>query len=195
MVWAANDVLLAQRTDANGTVTDFTYDEHGNVLTESVVVNDFDGQAHVYTTTRAYRSPTSFGRPIKDRVASVADRTGAVTTFTYDANGNRTEERIMADQAAGGTALLLTSHTYLPNGDRRSTTDPRGETTFFDYDIYGNRAQETDPLGGKTTIVWDIRSRPVASTDALGRTTEFTYECGKKPLFYTKGVVLQDAIL
>ncbi len=176
MVWAANDVLLEQRTDGNGYVTDFTYDEHGNVLTERVTVQDFDGRTHIDSNARSYHPPGSFDRPIKDRVDTATDRAGGTTSFSYDATGNRTEERVVVDEAAGGTASYKTSHAYLPNGDRRSTTDPRNQTTFFDYDAYGNRSLETDPLGGETEVAWDVRSRPVSSTDALERTTTFTYD-------------------
>ena len=54
MTWAADDIVMTSRTDGNDVTTTYTYDEHGNQLTESIDVTDVDGQQHTYTIENDY---------------------------------------------------------------------------------------------------------------------------------------------
>ena len=176
MTWAADDVVMTSRTDGKGTTTAYTYDAHGNLLSETVTVVDFDGQSHAYTASRTYVPPGDFEPPyLKNRPASATDRDGRVTTFEYDAKGSPTR------QAVTGTDTAV-NHTYFANGDRASTTDSRGNTTHFAYDAYGNPSAVTDPLGATATAEWDVRSRPVRKVDRQGRETLTAYDVLDRPV-------------
>lgn len=182
MEWEPNDVVMTGRTDGNGVVTSYTYDAHGNQLTESVSVTDVDGETHTYKTELEYWPPATFAPPyIKDRIKSQKDRNGTVTTSTYDARGHLTGQQVTVANVDGGSQILTTAHTYLPSGDLSSTTDPRHNTTTFIYDNYGNVAGVTDPLHGETATEWNARSLPVLLRDALGRETRQAYDTLGRP--------------
>ena len=103
------------------------------------------------------------------------DRNGSVTFFAYDPKGHLTEERITVSDG-GASPTYVTIHSYLPNGDRSSTTDSRGNTTRFSHDVYGNLSEVRDARGGVTTTSYNERSLPVEQSDALDRVTTFAYD-------------------
>lgn len=177
MTWATDDVLMTSRTDGNGVVTDFTYDTFGNELSESLAITDFDGTNHSYTTSATYAAPTGFEPPhVKDLLATRTDRNGNTTTFIYDSHGNLLSQSLPVTDLDGVTSSVAVIHTYLPNGDRATSTDARAILTSFAYDTYGNLARTTDALGGVWTTTWDSRSRPKQRIDALGRVTLYGYD-------------------
>ena len=178
MTWAEDDVVMTSRTDANGVTTTFDYDADGNLLTETVTFPDPDGGDTTLSRSFTYEPASSFDPPyVKERVATGTNRNGATTRYAYDQHGNLLEQTIGVTGPDGGAPRdLVTSHTYLANGDRVSTTDPRGETTRYGYDSYGNLASVTDPVGAKTVTTYDARSLPTSVTDPLGRSTVLEYD-------------------
>ncbi|MDA8021083.1 MAG: toxin glutamine deamidase domain-containing protein [Thermoanaerobaculia bacterium] len=170
MEWSPDDIVMLSRTDANGVRTTFSYDEHANMISENVLVTDFEGVVSPVTRSFTYYSPTYFSvRGIKDRVETATDRNGDVSKFEYDSRGNLLTESLEDDP-------YEVSHTYFSNGDRRATTDANGNITTFAYDGYGNLVRTTDPLGNSSLTTWDVRSRPTEQVDELGRRTRFFYD-------------------
>jgi RHS repeat-associated protein len=166
--WKLSDVVIASRTDANGVVTTFEYDEHGNVTEETV-----DGE----TTVTTYEPPESFDPPfIKNRVKARTDRNGHTTTFDYDSRGNLTEQRITVSHPEGGNRNLITRRTYTANGDLKTITDPQGHTTAFTYDAWGNVETVTDPQGFVAESEWNARGLRIRHKDARGNETTFEHD-------------------
>ncbi|WP_027706786.1 RHS repeat-associated core domain-containing protein [Zooshikella ganghwensis] len=161
--WADLDVLLLSRTNENGVKTTYTYDEHGNILTEKVSGKaDHPAKVNTYVLLGEGAAEGT----IKNRPATQQDREGRLTRFNYDKRGN----------------LLTVTHpdsttetfTYANNGDRLTATNQRGHTTRFAYDEYGYLASTTDALGGITRQQWNVRGLKLqeqnARTDVLGLT-------------------------
>ncbi|MGI0115379.1 RHS repeat domain-containing protein [Zooshikella sp. RANM57] len=161
--WADKDVLLLSRSNENGVKTTYTYDEHGNILTEKVSgQQDHPAKVNTYVLL----GEGSAEGTIKNRPATQQDREGRMTRFAYDERGN----------------LLKVTHpdtttetfTYASNGDRLTATNQRGHTTRFAYDEYGYLASTTDALGGITRQQWNVRGLKLqeqnARTDVLGLT-------------------------
>ncbi|REK10492.1 MAG: hypothetical protein DWQ36_04145, partial [Acidobacteria bacterium] len=175
MAWDDLDILVVERTDDNGVVTTFEYDQHGNLTRETVS----DGSTTLERTS-TYWPPSTFSPPngavIKNRVATRIDRNGYLTSFAYDHLGNLVSESLDVVDVDGGASTLLTTHTYFPNGDRASTTDANGNTTTFAYDAYGNLERATNAEGEVTTIVSNQRSLPIAAVDPRGHQTRFEYD-------------------
>ena len=175
--WDLEHVAMTSRTDARENTTTFVYDEHGNLLTEAVTVRDVDGVEQTLILRNTYWPQETFTPPfLKDRLATRTDRAGHTTLFLYDTRGNLVTARIEVENPEGIVSELGTTHSYYTNGDLRSTTDPRGNTTVFAYDAAGNLSSITDPLGGVTATTWDARSRPIRHTDAEGRATSLAYD-------------------
>jgi RHS repeat-associated protein len=131
----------------------YTYDGRGNVLTET----DALGR----TTTYAYE-------PSLNKVTSVTDPLGHVTTNSYDSRGNL----LTVTDANGKTS----SYAYDSAGQLTETTDALGRKTRFGYDSFGNMTTQTDALGSVTRFRYDGLSRLVEVTDSLGRRTRTDYD-------------------
>jgi len=141
-----------QETDPLGQTRKWTYDSHGNVLTET----DKNGN----TTTYVYDSSG-------DRIQTT-DPLGDVTKMTYDAVGNvlsRTDANTHTTQ-------------YQYDGMNRliRETDALGHVSQTTYDGEGNRAQFVDRNGHTTTYQYDLRQRAVKMTDALSQNETYAYD-------------------
>ena len=142
---------------------------------------------------------TKFNRPIWQ-----IDPMGHKTTFTYDTNGNLTEQRSKANTGTQPHAVsrdIITKHAYDSYGNRTKTTFMPGTTqekvvkTVYDstHNAYPIEVQTTVTLNGKkhtikTKSEWDVnRGLKTADIDAQGRRTEYAYWKDRK-LKYTRRV-------
>jgi len=155
-------------TDPNGAVTEFTYDDQGNVLTQE----DAAGQPIKRTTTFEYD-------PNFNQVIKVIDPQDHETIFVIDpANGNidkiinpKTDERVftyVTDGPLAGSGLVET------------VEDERGELTTFTYDAQGNVETILDSEGHTTRFTRDPAGNVLTMTEGEGtpeaRTRTFTYD-------------------
>ena len=113
----------------------------------------------------------------------------AVTTMTYDGQGNETS-RIDPDGRRRdatysgvlpltqvtdpGGLNLSTAYAYNARNDPTSATDAAGRSYTFAYDGNGNLTGLTTPMSGATTTLTNAQGQPVQATDALGTTAVLT---------------------
>ncbi|MEV0381262.1 DNRLRE domain-containing protein [Nonomuraea sp. NPDC050643] len=177
---------LTRLTDALGRVTEWTYDPHGNLLTETLP--EAGGRAS--TTTHGY---SRAGERL-----STTDPNGATTLATYDELGRQVtatdvERRptltyhvtgLEYDDAGNRTAYVSpggnTARTaYNQAGEPTVTTDPTGRRLAYGYDLAGRVASVTDPAGITTSSTYDLLGNQVAVTQTSGarsRTTTRAYD-------------------
>lgn len=161
-----------------------TYDENGNVLTETIF-REVSGQMKGFTTTFAYDAN-------KRRVSST-DAQGSVTRYEYDASGKRTAitapNGARTEWAYDSRGLLASmtypdgtkvSHAYNKNGDKVSTTDQAGGVTKFEYDELGRQVAVVAADGSKTQTVYSPGGRVIATIDANGNRTEFSHDAADR---------------
>src|SRR4029077_17245027 len=79
----APEQFTGTRTDANGNVTKLVYNDRGNVTEERKPTDD--DPAHESITRYEYNDPAN-----PDKETKNTDANGHATSFTYDANGNKT---------------------------------------------------------------------------------------------------------
>jgi len=162
---------LTKKVDPTGSSTEYTYDNMGNILSETKMVDE----DHTITTTYTYEPP--YSRITSKEISSTAETQVYRTEYTYDDNGNLAMETAFTDANDPNTAIT-TSHTYNEYGDILTTTDPEGNVTTNEYDSYGflKRTYYSDNPSHQTLYTYDARGNMLSTTDARGKTTTFKYD-------------------
>jgi RHS repeat-associated protein len=142
---------VATRTDSEGYTVAFAYDALDRITKETFP----DGTSRLY----AYNNLD---------LASVTDRQGRVTQYSYDA----------VRQLVQVTDPLLrkTKFGYYENGARKTLTDPNGNTTTWNIDLESRVTSKVYADGKSAASAYETTtSRLKTLTDALGQTKQYTY--------------------
>ncbi|MDO8209638.1 RHS repeat-associated core domain-containing protein [Conexibacter sp. CPCC 206217] len=207
-----DDGNLLARTDASGT-TAYRYDPLGQLTSRSSSGNStsyaYDPAGNLTRFTDVSGTVTyTYDRA--NRLASLRDPSGDLTTFAYDADGERTRTTYPNSVAmtreldAGGRLLRLTtrvddfitgegsselaSYTYTYDGDRRATMIDgiAGEITFYSYGDDGRLQQVTVRDGALGPILRTYQY----SYDAAGNITRRTDNAGSVTYAYNQDNLL-----
>lgn len=164
--------LPTAKTDPQGNITRYTYDDKGNMLSRtnpdgSVTAYTYDANSNEASMTDALGQTTTYTNNNFGQVTSITDPRGSVFTYVYDAKGNLTS---VAD-ALGA----ITRYQYDAKGRMTIATNALNRTTTFGYDSYGNIVSITDPKGAITRFAYDLNGNMTSWTDANSKVTTFTY--------------------
>lgn len=168
--------------DGNGHETRYDYDDKGNLLEKDPpgphggVKYTYDDLSRVDTVTDADDNKADLTYDPLDRVTSVTWYDGteqvAVTTYSYDENGNRTSR-----SDAQGT----TSYTFDERNQLTLEQLPGGATNAYSYDGVGNMLSFTD-AGGQVLYSYNAVNLVETVVEPSGsggtqeeRTTTFHY--------------------
>ncbi|MGP3913445.1 LamG-like jellyroll fold domain-containing protein [Nonomuraea sp. 10N515B] len=111
-----------------------------------------------------------------------SDAEGRTFVSTFDKAGRLTSSTAPQYTPPGGSAITsAVHHAYDAAGQRKSTTDPRGHVTAFEYDQLGRQVRVTDPApDGQSAGTWiteyDMAGEKLASVDPTGARTQATYD-------------------
>ncbi|QDH21685.1 RHS repeat-associated core domain-containing protein [Saccharibacillus brassicae] len=187
---------LLTLTDPSGQKTAYTYDGQDRIVTGSVagqerfantydeegrVVKQTDGVAAHSTTLVYSRSEGRLTTTINDRSGNVQERVhdtryqlvemqdtrAGKTTYTYDAQGNRTG----LTNALGQT----TTFAHDDKGNLTQATDPSGQSITMTYDARGDLLTAVGPDGSRVTHTYDKAGRLLSTTDTEGHTVAYAY--------------------
>ncbi|MEL4106285.1 kelch repeat-containing protein [Oscillospiraceae bacterium WX1] len=152
--------LLSTATDPCNNQTSYTYDQYGNKLTETkpngaiygysyTVMNLTDtvtfkesAQSSAVTLQHYDYAILTNGSTTMTVTQYFSDTSTAVTKTTYDYAGRQ----IRLDQADN----THKTNSYNANGSLASTTDARGNTTYFAYDGLNRLIYQWSPVGSNT---------------------------------------------
>lgn len=171
--------------NARGYVTTNTYDTQGNLVsvTQPAVARP-GGATKAPVTTMAY----TYGLP-----KQVVDAEGRVTDYSYDATTLFLLSK--AEDAGTGRLNLITRYTYDAVGNQTSVTDPRGNTTTYEYDARRLLTRITPPSPFGTSLTeyrYDADGRQTAEMHGTGqsgdpwRTTKTQYDAAGKVIRVTQ---------
>ncbi|MFT3791350.1 MAG: PASTA domain-containing protein [Rudaea sp.] len=138
-------------TDANGNVTQMSYDGNGKLVQTTLP----DG----HTVQQTFDAV--------GRRTSTTNEEGQVTNYSYDGLG-----RLVAVSGLNGSE----QYTYDEAGNLLTQTDALGHVTQFSYDALGRLLQRTYPGGETEQYAYDAIGNVVAYTDGLGRVTSYAYD-------------------
>ncbi len=164
----------SQRTDYNGSVSNYTHDALNRLTTISYP--DSTSATYGYdvlsrlTTASNTAGTVTIAYDNRGRVSSVTDVFGQMVSYTYDANSNRTQLSLNS----------VTSATYQYDVINRLTqlTDSGSLSTTFSYDATNKLTSRTLPNGVVTTSQYDGLDRLTRLTHAKGANTlaDFQYQ-------------------
>lgn len=152
---------MTRQTDPQGNVLSFEYDARGNLIKVvdplgNAISATFDKNGNKTSETDANGNTTYYGYNYKGQLIKMTDQMGYITAYTYGGSGCF---------SCGNGADKLTA-----------VTDPKGNTTTFQYDTLGKLVSETDPLGNITTYAYDDGGNLTRKTDANGATVIHSYD-------------------
>jgi RHS repeat-associated protein len=163
--------------DRAGNKTEYVRDANGNI---TKVINP-DGSYKIYT----YNS--------KNNMTSEKDETGRLTTYVYDATGiyllktarpldgvtpytGTSDADFAIETNVFYTEAERTANGYLAKGLLKSSTDPNGFITIFDYNVYGNLTTETEVVNYVTRHEYSAAGWKTADISRRGIRTEYDYD-------------------
>jgi RHS repeat-associated protein len=162
-----------QRTDFNGAITNYTYDDLNRLTGVSYpdstqVSYSYDALSRLITATNQ-NGTLSFAYDSRGRLSSSTDPYGIISSFSYDANGNRTGEGV---GNSPGVAPAGATATYGYDALDRpvAVTDAAGATVAYSYDAAGRLVSRSLPNGVVTGYGYDDLDRLTSLTDAKGAT-------------------------
>lgn len=184
------------------------YDDRGLAVTVTDPRGNVDGaQADDYTTTMRYdvldrlvettapevkvdkngtataaHPTTRVGYDMVGNTTHQTDAEGRTLVSTFDKAGRLTSSSSPAYTPPGGNAITpAIRFGYDAAGQRKTSTDPRGYVTSYDYDQLGRQVRVTDPAAeGQQAGTWvtdyDLAGEVLATTDPTGARTQATYD-------------------
>ncbi|WP_370377020.1 DNRLRE domain-containing protein [Catenulispora sp. GAS73] len=148
------------------------YDANDNVTQVS---------APIYTgaSTAGAVMTTAYGKDDQPLTVTAPPNNGTaarVTTYGYDANGNRTSvTEPLGNPAASPPTYTTTTH-FDPVNEVDWSTDAAGDKTQYGYDTVGNKVTVTDPRLNVSQTAYDVDHQVTGTTDAAGATTSIAYD-------------------
>jgi len=170
--------IMASSEDELGRLTQYDLDGFGRRLSESISEPLAPGSPVVKKTTFEYGNSAFPGVVTQKVECALGDQVGTdlVTSYELDANGNVVTETTYPHSGL----YLITRHTYDASSNKKTTTDPKGNVTAFDYDFCNRLVKTTYAKGTEEEafkeFVYDLKGNKIKEIDEKRHVTEFEYD-------------------
>lgn len=128
----------------------------------------------------------TFEHDANGNLKSVADSTGAASTFGYNELNQLTQRSVPIESGASASS----SSTVNKNDSVQTVIDPRGNPTGYTRDGLGRELGSSSPDAGSTILVRNAKGQVTSMTDARDKVKTVTYDAeGRlKDITYSSGV-------
>jgi len=187
--------FLRTVTDPNGDLTTTEHDVRGNAVSQTTCQDRSANRCSTVYFTYYPDATTSVLTPdprndvmltMRDGRSASATDNSYLTSYTYDAKGNRTQltdplGRKSTTTYTDGSTVAAVDGGYAPAGLPYTITTAGGAVQKVEYYANGDVARTTDPGGKVTTYAYDGVGRVVSQTEITdsypsGLTTRYTYD-------------------
>ncbi|MGQ9779218.1 MAG: RHS repeat-associated core domain-containing protein [Bacillota bacterium] len=203
--YSARGWLLSE-TDPEGHTVSYTYDAVGNRISLTDQRGNATEMPNDYTIRYEYDDLYRLVRAVLPDETPEDLSDNPVVRFTYDRRGtNLSKEtrpneaspgqlttysyypryRLKAETVSGGGQSLTTSYTYDKVGNLKTVTDPRGQTTTYEYDDFHRKVKVVYPEGNTESYEYDKAGNMTALIDGRGRITRYAYNSQNKLISVT----------
>jgi len=170
----AYDALGRLTTLDDATITDFTYDDNGNLDTITDVAGrvtnqDYDGLNRLTQTRQdvgGIDAKTKFQYDALDNLVQVTDPKNLNTVYTYNGLGDLTQ---LASPDTG-----INTYPYDSAGNRKTETDARGIVTTYAYDALNRLTSVSRPNGPNFNYSYALAMCPSDEAFGDGRLSRVT---------------------
>ena len=180
-------------TDEAGSVTQYTYDAHGNVTRlvraastadQTSVTYELDNSGRITRVNQVGRLEANgistpdaawqFVWTASGQLAQTTDPENNVRSYGFDRAGNL----ISSTDPLGN----ITRYGVDAQGKLLTRTDALGRTWTMTYDAAGNLLSSTDPRGKQVVSSWDALGRSLSRTNAVGGVAHSEYNAEGLPV-------------
>lgn len=177
---------LITLTDPGSHKTEYTYNKNNQIVTGSldgklVFSNAYDSKGRILRQNDGITAhqPTTFAYSNADGMltTTITDRNGDIQKRVHNINYQLVEVQ------DGNSSK--TSYTYDAQGNRTSITNALGQTAKFEYDSKGNLTKNTDPSGLSMTLTYDAKGNLLKATGPDGNSITSTYDANSRLLSTT----------
>jgi RHS repeat-associated protein len=195
--------LPASMTDANGIVTEFSYDALGRATAirvrhpsdaqlDAVTSFEYDLESRVIGLTQPATDKLIFDYNVGGQLTAIRMASGERIDFTNDKMGNVTA---MTVKRADGSPVRSIARTFDELGRTLTETLGQGRTTKWTYDKNGNATQAVSARNGATQAAFDPLNRLVSTVAPDAGTTATAYNAIDAVTSFTDPITVQTTFV
>lgn len=156
----------------------FTYDEIGNILTQTQKLNDASSQTTSYKYDYAGRKiEESYEVSLDALFLSEGYANGVIKTqYAYDLNGNLVQTIKPDGSVINYTYDVMNQPIKVSQEIKDNYGNLKQITSTKSYDLSGNVIATVDAEGNQTSFVYDNRNNLIKQIDAMGGTNFYSYD-------------------
>lgn len=174
---------LVQKLDGGNNPIQYEYNtlnlptkvKTGSGTEQSVIIYTYDTYGNPQTMVDGENNTKTFSYDVFDRLTSQTSTEGIVREYLYDANNNKTNEKV--DISVSESVDTTTTYNILDKPTQVTTETKNGTTatTQYLYDANGNLIQTTYQNGLVETRAYDMMERLTTKTTIGNQTSTISY--------------------